>query len=68
MTIDFNAIKAEIGFRLGWDIRDFELIRSGSKGGRPNWEVERYDSRRGENRFAFTAFDATDIHGIHKVR
>ena len=52
---------------VGWNIRDFELIKSGKKGGRPNWEIERYDAPRGTGRYAFTAFDANDIYDFHKV-
>ena len=33
-------IKKAIADMVGWDIRDFELIKSGMKGGRPNWEIE----------------------------
>ena len=60
-------IKKAIGIELGWNICDFELIKSGKKGGRPNWEVERRDAPRGTGRYAFTAFDANDIDGLHKV-
>lgn len=67
MNTNYNELKAAIGKLLGWEVRDFELIRSGRKGGRPNWEVERYDAKRGENRFAFTAFDTNDIYDVHKV-
>ena len=65
---ELNALKCKIGEMLGWDIRDFELIRSGMKGGRPNWEVEHHSSPIGQGRYAFTAFDADDIHGLHEVR
>ena len=58
-------IKCKIGELLGWDIRDFELIPSGKKGGRPNWETEHHDTSH--RRYAFTAFDADDIYGLHEV-
>lgn len=64
---ELNALKHKIGELLGWNVRDFELIRSGRKGGRPNWEVEHHDSQFGKNRYAFTAFDENDIDGLHKV-
>lgn len=67
-TTELNALKCKVGEMLGWNIRDFELIRSGRKGGRPNWEVEHHDSPFGKNRYAFTAFDANDIDGLHKVQ
>ena len=58
-------IKSKIGEVLGWDIKDFELIKSGKKGGRPNWEVEHHDAPH--KRYAFTAFDENDIYGLHEV-
>lgn len=60
-----NELKRKVGDMLGWNIRDFELIKSGRKGGRPNWEVEHHGSKI---RYAFTAFDANDIDGLHEVR
>ena len=60
-------IKKAIADMVGWHIRDFELIQSGMKRGRPNWEIERYDAPRGTGRYAFTAFDANDIYDFHKV-
>ena len=65
---ELDALKRKIGELLGWDIRDFELIRSGKKGGRPNWEIEHHNSPVGKKRYAFTAFDADDIDGLHKVQ
>lgn len=62
---ELNALKCKVASMLGWNIRDFELIRSGKKSGRPNWEVEHYNSH---NRYAFTAFDEADIEGLHEVR
>ena len=58
-------LKCEIGRILGWDIKEFELIKSGKKGGRPNWEVEHH--RAPHIRYAFTAFDTSDICDLHKV-
>lgn len=59
------AIKAEVCCNLlGWGIRDCELIRSGTKSGRPNWEVENHYTRE---RFSSTAFDENDIYDLHKV-
>ena len=60
-------IKKAIGDMVGWNICEFELIKSGRKGGRTNWEIERHDAPRGTGRYAFTAFDANDIDGLHKV-
>lgn len=67
-TTELNALKSKVGEMLGWNIMDFELIRSGKKGGRPNWEVEHHNSPFGKDRYAFTAFDANDIDGLHKVQ
>ena len=64
---ELNAIKRKVGELLGWNICDFELIRSGKKNDRPNWEVERYSSLFGKSRYAFTAFDANDIYDLHEV-
>ena len=66
-TKNMLEIKKAIANMVGWDIRDFELIKSGKKGGRPNWEIKRYDAPRGAGRYAFTAFDANDIYDFHKV-
>ena len=60
----FN-IKIKIGEVLGLDIKDFELIKSGKKGGRPNLEVEHHDAPH--KRYAFTCFDETDIYDLHEV-
>ena len=60
-------IKKAIANMVGWNICDFELIKSGKKGGRPNWEIERHDAPCCTSRYAFTAFDANDIDGFHKV-
>lgn len=68
MTNEMNALKRKVGELLGWEICNFELIRSGKKGGRPNWEVEHHNGKFGKNRFAFTAFDENDIYGLHEVR
>ncbi len=59
------GIKYKIGEALGWDVRNFELIRSGEKGGRPNWEVEHHDPPH--QRYAFTACAENDIYGLHEV-
>lgn len=64
---ELNELKIAVAKLVGWDIRDFELIKSGKKGGRPNWEIERHDAPRGVGRYAFTAFDANDIYDLHEV-
>ena len=64
MTTRFK-IKCEIAKVIGWDIRDFELIPSGKKCGRPNWEIEHHEPPH--KRYAFTAFDENDISGLHEV-
>ena len=66
-TKEIFEIKKAVAALVGWDICEFELIKSGKKGGRPNWEIERCDSPRGKGRYAFTAFDANDIYDLHKV-
>ena len=60
-------LKKAIADMVGWDIKDFELIKCGMKGGRPSWEIERYDAPRGTCIYAFEAFDANDIYDFHKV-
>ena len=66
-TEKMYEIKKAVANRVGWNICDFELIKSGTKGGRPHWEIERHDTIRGTGRYAFTAFGANDIDGLHKV-
>jgi len=56
-------IKRTIAILINWKIEDFDLIHSGTKRGRPNWEVV----NRNNKRFAFTAFDSSDIDGLHEV-
>lgn len=58
------AIKCRIAEIVGWNIRDFELIPSGCRNGRPSWEIERHGT---ESRMTFTAFDANDIHGLRPI-
>lgn len=60
------ALKCQNGKMLDWNVSDFELIKSGKKGGRPNWEVEHHEAPH--TRFAFTAFDTNDIDELHKVQ
>ena len=59
-----NSIRPAIAKIMCWGERDFEIIPSGLKGGRPNWEIQHY---KGNVRFAFTAFDGGDIDGLHMV-
>lgn len=61
MMIRIRFAIAEI---MCWGEFDFEIIHSGWKGGRPNWEIQHDESKV---RFAFTAFDGDDIHGLHMV-
>lgn len=58
-------IKKAIAEKVNWDIKDFEIYHSGIKSGRPNYEVEHHLTGQ---RFAFTAFDENDIHGLHIVK
>lgn len=59
-----NEIKKAISKILDWDLRYFDIMRCGTKNGRPNWEVYHYQLKV---YYAFTAFDENDIHDLHKV-
>lgn len=59
-----SEIKKAIAILIKWEIKDFNLFRSGEKGGRPNWEIE---NRKNNKRYAFTAFGSDDIDGLHEI-
>ena len=67
MIIETNTvfeIKKAVAKKVNWDIKDFEIYRSGTKAGRPNYEIEHHITGQ---RYAFTAFDEDDINGLHIV-